>query len=79
VRAFVLIKVGPGELGSWMKVVAEKIQKISGIVQVHEVFGRYDIIVQLEANSLEEHSRVVSDKLRHVPGVMSTETLVASS
>jgi len=39
-------------------------------------FGRFDLIAQVEAPDLEELSRVITDKIRAVDGVLSTESLV---
>ena len=38
--------------------------------------GRYDLVAHMEAPTLEELARIISDKIRGVPGVLSTETLI---
>jgi len=74
--AFVLIRVGAGEHLSFMKSVKEEIAKIKGVKKVYEVFGRYDLVTLLEAPTLEELSSTITDKIRAVEGVQSTESLI---
>jgi len=76
VMAFVLIRVGAGEHLSFMKSVKEEIAKIKGVKKVYEVFGRYDLVALLEAPTLEELSSTITDKIRAVEGVQSTESLI---
>jgi len=74
--AFILIKVGSGEQLDFAKSAKEEISKIKGVVKVHGVFGRYDLIAQVDAPTLEELSRIITDKIRGINGVLSTESLV---
>jgi len=76
VTAFILIKVGTGEQLNFVKSVKEEVSKIKGVVKVYGVFGRYDLIAQVEATTLEELSRIIIDKMRAINGVLSTESLV---
>jgi len=76
VTAFILIKVGTGEQLNFAKSAKEEISKIKGVVKVYGIFGRYDLLAQVEASSLEELSRIVMDKMRALSGVLSTESLV---
>jgi len=75
--AFVMIKVGAGEHMSWMRTVQEEIKKLPGVQEAHCVFGRYDLVVKLGVNSWDELTHIVGDKIRTIPGVEMTETLVA--
>ena len=76
VTAFILVKVGTGEQLNFIRSVREEISKIKGVTKVHGVFGRYDLLVQVEAASLDELSRMVIDKMRAIGGVLSTESLI---
>jgi DNA-binding Lrp family transcriptional regulator len=78
VTAFILVKVGTGEQLNFMKSVKEEMSKINGVVKIYGVFGRYDLLAQVEAPTLEELSRMVVDKMRAINGVLSTESLVAA-
>jgi len=74
--AFVLIRVGAGEHLSFMKSVKEEITKIKGVKKVYAVFGRYDLIALLEGSTLEELSATITDKIRAIEGVQTTESLI---
>jgi len=76
VTAFILVKVGTGEQLNFAKSAKEEISKIEGVVKVYGVFGRYDLLAQVEASSLEELSRIIMDKIRAISGVLSTESLI---
>ena len=55
--------------------VYEKLQKILEIAEVDPLFGEYDLIVKLDAKSLDEVQRIVVDKIRKVEHVAATKTL----
>ena len=76
VMAFVLVKVGTGEQLNFVKSVKEAMEKVKGVKKVYGIFGRYDLIVHVEAPSLEELSRIITDKMRAIQGVLSTESLI---
>jgi uncharacterized protein with GYD domain len=75
VMAFVLIRVGTGEHMDFEKSVKEKIEKIKGAKTVYRVFGRYDLVVHVEAPGLDVLP-YVTDKIRAIEGVLSTESLI---
>lgn len=75
VTAFVMIRVGTGEQLDFERAVKEEIKKMEGVKTVYSVFGRYDLIVQAEAPTLEELPRI-TDKIRAIAGVLSTESLI---
>jgi DNA-binding Lrp family transcriptional regulator len=76
VTAFILVKVGTGEQLNFAKSAKEEMSKIKGVSKVYGVFGRYDLLVQIEASTLEDLSRIIMDKMRAIPGVLATESLV---
>jgi hypothetical protein len=43
------------------------------------VFGRWDLVADIEAPDLPTMTNVVVGKIRAVPGVQSTETLVTTA
>ena len=71
VKAFVLINVAPENT----KVVVERLSVISGAV-VHEVLGPHDIVVDLEADTQEEITAVLRNKIRPLHGVTNTVTCI---
>lgn len=56
-----------------------KIKEIKGISHVSAVYGRWDLVVDVEADDLPKMSQLVVGKLRTIPGVASTETLVTTA
>jgi DNA-binding Lrp family transcriptional regulator len=78
VTAFVLVKTGTGEHLNFAKTAKEQMANVKGVKNVYGVFGRYDLVVHIEATSLEELSRVITDQMRAIPGVESTESLIIS-
>lgn len=56
-----------------------KIKEIKGISHVSAVYGRWDLVVDVEADDLPQMSNLVVGKLRTIPGVFSTETLVTTA
>jgi len=61
---------------NFAKSAKEEMSKIKGVKSVYGVFGRYDLMVSVEARDLEELSRIIMDKMRAIPGVMATESLI---
>lgn len=76
VMALVLIKLGTGEYLSLAKSAKEEIAKIKGVAKVYAVFGRYDLVAQVKAPTLEELSRIITDKIRAIASVVTTESLI---
>jgi DNA-binding Lrp family transcriptional regulator len=76
IEAFVLIKVGTSEHLNFAKTAKEEIARIDGVIEVFGVFGRYDLVAHVKAQDLEGLSRTIMDKLRSIPGVLATESLI---
>jgi DNA-binding Lrp family transcriptional regulator len=72
IKAYVLVVTDPG---STRDVVAA-IGKIAGVVELHEVMGPYDIVVEIEVEQLSEVPGILSEQIRSVPGIESTTSLV---
>ena len=72
--AGVLIKTDPNKTKS----VYEQIKSLEGVANITAVFGRFDIVVMIRALDIEAAGKMIS-KIRSVDGVLSTETLIATS
>jgi DNA-binding Lrp family transcriptional regulator len=72
IKAYVLVVTNPGET----KAVVAAIAQIAGVVELHEVMGPYDIVVEIEVEQLSEVPAILSDRIRTVPGIESTTSLV---
>lgn len=76
VKAFVMARIGSTEYMGSAKTAKEEVAKIPGVINVYNIFGGYDLIVEVEAEDLGELSRLVADKIRAVSGVLTTETFI---
>jgi DNA-binding Lrp family transcriptional regulator len=79
VTAFIAVKIGTGEHLSWVKMIRESIEKVSGVKEVYSVLGRFDLIVKVQAKSVEELANIVVDGIRSIEGVTTTETFLIAA
>ena len=49
---------------------------IPEVREVSEVTGRFDVLVTMNARSLDEMHQLISEKIGHVEGVQKTETFI---
>jgi DNA-binding Lrp family transcriptional regulator len=56
--------------------VARRLRLISEVAEVQAVTGPFDLIVKVEAPHINAALDTVVHKIRKVPGIKSTETLV---
>ena len=68
---FVLINVAPAQEHE----VYNKLSKIPQIVELHPLFGEYDLIAKIDANDFEELGTIIVNKIRSITGVLDTKTL----
>jgi Lrp/AsnC family transcriptional regulator, regulator for asnA, asnC and gidA len=59
--------------------VLKEVEKVEGVRLIREVTGRFDIIVNLKGQSLDELHRAVYEIIGKVPGVMQTEIFMEVS
>jgi len=67
---------GTGEHLTWFKETKEKLIKLKGVNEVYGVFGRWDIVLKVQVNNMDELVDLITDKIRSIPGVQSSETLL---
>jgi DNA-binding Lrp family transcriptional regulator len=70
--AFVLIN---SEAGTEKKVVNE-LKKIQEVKEVYVVYGTYDIIAKVEAETMDKLKDIVTWKTRRLDNVISTLTMI---
>ena len=73
VKAYVLVVTDPGAT----KRVYDTLVQIPGVVEVHEVMGPYDIIVELDVPNLVDVPPILSTQIRVIEGIQSTTSLVS--
>ncbi|MEE8425187.1 MAG: Lrp/AsnC ligand binding domain-containing protein [Elusimicrobiota bacterium] len=56
-----------------------KIKETKGVSHVCAVFGRWDLVLDMETEDLPSLSKTVVEKIRSIPGVLSSETLVTTA
>jgi DNA-binding Lrp family transcriptional regulator len=59
--------------------VMRKIKAIPHVVEVEAVTGPFDLIVKVRADHINEALDIVIHKIRKIPGIKGTETLVTVS
>jgi len=60
------------------KKVYEELRQITGVIEVHPLFGEYDILLKIECNDIDSIGNVVINKIRSIEGVMDTKTLIGT-
>ncbi len=51
------------------------LKEIDEVVEVHSLFGEFDLIVKIQAENFNKLGQVVVDKIRTIEGVDDTKTL----
>lgn len=70
ISAFVLIDV----TGNHTKSAYKTLTRIQGVQTLHAVTGPFDLIAQVEAETIEELNDIVLSRIRSVDGVTKTST-----
>lgn len=74
-RAFVLINTDD-HIDDDM--VLAQLRKIEGISEAYKVSGIYNILVKVEAETMDKVAKVVNYKLKNMKNIQSTLTMVAT-
>ena len=72
--AFTLVQVKPG----YEHQVATELEKVPEIEEVYLVYGEWDLIVKIKAKTIKELKEIVIKKIRALPAVETTSTLVVT-
>ncbi|HLF06292.1 MAG TPA: Lrp/AsnC ligand binding domain-containing protein [Thermoplasmata archaeon] len=71
---FVLINTAPAREHD----VYNTLRGMEKVIEVHPLFGEYDLIAKIEANDYNELGKVVVNSMRTIPGVTNTRTLTGT-
>jgi DNA-binding Lrp family transcriptional regulator len=72
IRAFVMVTMKPG--------TSEEIvrsRRIKGVKMANSVLGRFDAVVIIEAETLQDLNKIIYEMVEQHPNVVHTETLVS--
>jgi DNA-binding Lrp family transcriptional regulator len=70
VSAYVLIQTEVGKAAD----VAGSVAKIGGVASAEDVTGPYDVIVRVEADTMDDVAKTVVSKIQMVDGITRTLT-----
>ncbi|MCY0868736.1 MAG: Lrp/AsnC ligand binding domain-containing protein [Desulfurococcus sp.] len=70
--AIILIQT---EIGAEVKVL-EELFKIPEVKEAHIVYGTYDIVLKIEAESLEKIREIVTNRIRKLPDIRTTVSMI---
>jgi len=73
VTAVVLIKAETDKVPE----LAQQMAELEGVSEVFSVAGQYDLVALVRVRENEDLARVISEKMRKLPGITSSETLIS--
>ena len=73
VTAIVLIKAETSRIPD----LANQMADMAGVFEVFSVAGRYDLVAVVRVARNEDLADVITDKMRHLDGIVETETMIA--
>jgi DNA-binding Lrp family transcriptional regulator len=71
---FVLISAAPSKEHD----VYNHLLKVPEIVELHPLFGEYDLIAKIEASDFDSLGQIIVNRIRTIDGVMDTKTLTGT-
>ncbi len=71
---FALLSISP----LYEKSVFESLKNVSEIIEIHPLFGEYDILVKIQTEDIDTIGEVVIKKIRALKGIVDTKTLIGT-
>ena len=71
---FVLISAAPAREHE----VYNKLTQVPEIIELHPLFGEYDLIAKVKAEDFEKLGHIIVSKIRSINGVEDTKTLTGT-
>ena len=59
--------------------VFNKLSKLHEVIELHPLFGEYDLIAKIEAEDYESIGEIVIHKIKTIDGITDTKTLTGIS
>ena len=60
------------------KEVFEALRQMAEVVEVHPLFGEYDILVKIECGDIDAIGEVIIKKIRSLKGIVDTKTMIGT-
>ncbi|MBC7332778.1 MAG: Lrp/AsnC ligand binding domain-containing protein [Synergistetes bacterium] len=73
VTAFVLVLATAGK----EREILEKLKEIPEVKEAYMVYGEYDLLLKVESETLKDLDDIIMGKIRKLPEVQLTSTLIA--
>lgn len=74
VLAYVLVTLNPGS----EKNILQKVSHFKEVTRVSMTYGEYDGLLQVNAETLDQLNEFLTDKLRVLPDIFQTATLIVA-
>ena len=72
--AYVMINTAPAHEHE----IYNKLSKDPNIIELHPLFGEYDLIAKIKAEDLEKLGEIVTKNIRSIKGIIDTKTLTGT-
>jgi Lrp/AsnC family transcriptional regulator for asnA, asnC and gidA len=69
--AFLGINTKPG----FADVVISKLSLLDPVLEIHEMYGRFDLMLKIRAKNLEEMRNIIENRIRNLPNIFKVELL----
>ena len=69
--AFMGINVEPG----FVEDLTDELSKVDEVLEIHEMHGRFDLLLKVRAKNLEQMREIVVNKIRILPHIIETELM----
>ena len=60
------------------KTVFDSLKNVSEIIEIHPLFGEYDILVKIQTADIDAIGEIVIKKIRSLKGIVDTKTLIGT-
>ena len=71
-EAFVFINTEPAS----MPEVLKEVKAVEGVEEAQMVYGVYDIVAEVQTETMDQLKRIIAYKLRRIAKVLTTQTLL---
>ena len=73
-KAYMLINTRQGKL----RIASSKLAEFEEVKEVHEVYGRVDLVAVVETNKRHELKAFIQNKIQIIEGIKNTEVLLVN-